>query len=117
MATAQQNATKIEGKLNIAKDKVTKDMLISKVGRLGSPINGKQIGEEFEVTLNGEIEIRSYNGQKGAYYLTKEGYSIRVTQSFDPKTFADGTKHECICAEWVNEAAGTKGKYCTFKNV
>lgn len=117
MATATQPQTKIEGLLSIKKDKVTKEMLITKIGRLGSPISGKQIGEEFQVTLNGDIELRSYNGQKGAYYLTKEGYSIRVTASFDPVKYAEGTKHECICAEWVNEQQGTKGKYCTFKNV
>lgn len=115
MATVQQPQTKIEATLNIKKDKVTKEMLIQKVGNLGSPINGKQIGDEFEVTLNGEIQIRSYGKQLGAYHLTKEGYSIRVNAAFDDKTFAEGTKHNCICLEWVNETAGTKGKYCAFK--
>jgi len=115
MATAQVTQTKIEATLNIKKDKVTKETLIAKVGNLGSPINGKQIGDEFEVTLNGDIQIRSYGKQLGAYHMTKEGYSIRVNAAFNEKDYAEGTKHNCICLEWVNEAAGTKGKYCAFK--
>ena len=114
--TAKAPQTKIDGTLNIKKDKVTKQMLIEKVINLGSPISGKQLGDIFSVTLNGEIILKSYGSQKGAYHGTKEGYQIRVNAGFDPEIHGEGKKVDCICLEWVNEELGTKGKYCAFYN-
>jgi len=71
--------------------------------RPGSPINGKNVGDTFNVTLTGKIEIREFQGQKGAYYTTKEGYSIRVNASFDPEIHKEGAKMSCVCREFVRE--------------
>jgi hypothetical protein len=71
--------------------------------RPGSPINGKEKDERFFVTLTGKIEIREFQGQKGAYFTTKEGYSIRVNASFDPAKHKEGAKMECVCRLFERE--------------
>lgn len=80
---------------------------------LGSPINGKKEGEEFQATLTGVIEIRDFNKVLGAYYLTKEGYSIKVNASFDPAKHKEGAEFACICRTFTREDGGII-KFCTF---
>lgn len=83
--------------------------LAAKIGRpLGSPINGKEVGDRFTATLTGKIEIREFNGQKGAYFTTKEGYSIRVNSSFDPAIHKEGAVMNCICRELVTDNRSVK---------
>jgi hypothetical protein len=87
--------------------------LAAKIGRpLGSPINGKEVGDKFQATLTGKIEIREFQGNKGAYFTTKEGYSIRVNSSFDPKLHVEGAVMNCICRELVTDNRNVK--FCAF---
>lgn len=87
--------------------------LEKKIGRpLGSPINGKEVGATFDVTLTGKIEIREFQGNKGAYFTTKEGYSIRVNASFDPTVHKEGAVMKAICRELVTENRNVK--FCAF---
>ncbi len=112
MATVQQPRTKVIETLKVT-DKTTTKELVSKIGGpLGSPINGKEVGDKFDVTLTGIIEIREFNNNKGAYYTTKEGYSIRVNASFDAKVHKDGAVMSCICRELVTDER--KVKFCSF---
>lgn len=91
----------------------TAKMLETKIGRpLGSPINGKEVGAKFPVTLSGEIQIREFNGVRGAYFLTKEGYSIRVNASFDANIHKEGVQMECICRELKTDDRSVK--FCAF---
>lgn len=97
------------------KTKTFKDhkALEAKIGRpLGSPINGKEVGAEFTVTLTGDIQIREFNGTKGAYFLTKEGYSIRVNASFDANIHKEGAQMKCICRELKTDDRSVK--FCAF---
>lgn len=90
-----------------------KDKLAKLLGRpLGSPINGKEVGQQFTATLTGKIEIREFNGQKGAYFTTKEGYSIRVNASFDANVHKEGAVMNCICRELVTDNRNIK--FCSF---
>ena len=92
---------------------LTSKALETKIGRpLGSPINGKEVGSIFEVTLTGNIEIREFQGTKGAYFTTKEGYSIKVNASFDPSVHKEGATMKCICRELP--LLDRNVKYCTF---
>lgn len=87
--------------------------LEKKIGRpLGSPINGKEVGAKFTITLTGKIEIREFNGQKGAYFTSKEGYSVRVNASFDPSVHKEGAVMNCICREL--ETPERKVKFTAF---
>lgn len=92
--------------------------IIKLIGRpLGSPINGKSVGEKFDVTLTGQIQISKYGERKSAHFLTKEGYKIAVNAGFDPKTHVEGAEFKAICLE--NEVEDSKGvkrmiKYCAF---
>jgi hypothetical protein len=91
----------------------TAEDLAKKIGRpLGSPINGKEVGDKFTATLTGKIEIREFQGQKGAYFTTKEGYSIRVNSSFDPSVHKEGAVMNCICRELVTGDRNVK--FCAF---
>lgn len=112
MAKNTQPVTKVIDTLETAKVKSQKD-LTDKGVRLGSPISGKAVGEEFRVTLNGKIELREFNGVTAAYYLTNEGYSIKVNASFDPTKHKAGTSHTAQCLEFTPEG-GTPRKYCAF---
>lgn len=99
MATTQPQTKVLE---TLQTSKVKSVDLEKKIGRpLGSPINGKNVGDKFSATLTGKIEIREFQGQKGAYFTTKEGYSIRVNASFDPVKHKEGAIMECICREFV----------------
>lgn len=117
MATVQQPQTKVLDTLVIGgkgKDGIgnAKD-LAAKIGRpLGSPINGKEVGQQFTATLTGKIEIREFQGQKGAYFTTKEGYSIRVNASFDPAIHKEGAVMNCICRELITDNRSVK--FCAF---
>ena len=92
---------------------LTVKLLTDKIGRpLGSPINGKEVGAMFSATLTGNIEIRDFQGNKGAYFTTKEGYSIRVNASFDANLHKEGAVMNCICRELVTE--GRNVKFCSF---
>jgi hypothetical protein len=92
---------------------LTSKQLEAKIGRpLGSPINGKEVGSTFTATLTGNIEIREFQGNKGAYFTTKEGYSIRVNASFDPSVHKEGAVMNCICRELVTENRNVK--FCAF---
>ena len=117
MATVQQQPrTSVVETLEITKGKVTAKVLEQKTGRpLGSPINGYEVGQAFKVELTGKIEIREFNGQKAAYFTTKQGVGIRVNASFDPTIHKEGTIHECICREFPRED-GTKMKFAAFAN-
>lgn len=108
-----QPTTKVVETLTVGKDVKDAKALETKIGRsLGSPINGKEVGDEFEVTLTGKIEIREFNGQKGAYFTTKEGYSIRVNASFDPAVHKENAKLTAVCRELVTD--DRKIKFCAF---
>jgi hypothetical protein len=97
-------------------NKMTSKSLEDKIGRpLGSPINGKAVGEEFTVTLTGKIEIREFQGQKGAYFTSKEGYSIRVNASFDPNVHKEGAAMTCVCRELILEGRPPV-KFAAFMN-
>lgn len=110
---AQQLVTKVLQTLT-PKDKATKTSLEKLIGRpLGSPINGKQEGDKFDVTLTGNIEIRDFNGQKGAYFTTNEGYSIRVNATFSPEIHKAGAKMEAVCLILKLEGSPER-KYCAF---
>lgn len=86
---------------------LTADKLVKTLGRpLGSPINGKEVGQTFPATLTGKIEIREFNGAKGAYFTTKEGYSIRVNASFNPSLHVEGKVMNCICRSMPREGGG-----------
>jgi len=116
MATIQQPRTKV---LETVETKAFKNVeeFSAKTGiRPGSPINGKNVGDTFTVTLTGKIEIREFQGQKGAYYTTKEGYSIRVNASFDPEIHKEGAKMNCVCREFIREGAAPI-KYTAFLDV
>lgn len=118
MATqTQQPQTKIIDTLTIGgsgKGAIKTGKDIEKVvGRpLGSPINGKEVGDQFKATLTGKIEIREFNGQKGAYFTTKEGYSIRVNASFDAAIHKENAVMNCVCRELVTD--DRKVKFCAF---
>ncbi len=97
MATIQQPRTTVVETLDTKTFKTGKE-LEKKLGRpLGSPINSKAEGEQFTVTLTGKIEIREFNNVKGAYYTTKEGYSVKVNASFDPSKHKEGAVMQAIC--------------------
>lgn len=115
MAGKNQPATKVLETVEIggAKGIKTAKELEARIGRpLGSPINGKQVDEEFDVTLTGNIEIREFNGQKGAYFTTKEGYSIRVNASFDANTHKKDKVMRAVCRELITDER--KIKFCAF---
>lgn len=99
----QQPRTKI---IDTVETKSFKDVteFSEKTGiRPGSPINGKNVGDQFTITLTGKIEIREFQGQKGAYFTSKEGYSVRVNASFDPAIHKEGAKMPCVCREFVRD--------------
>jgi hypothetical protein len=107
MATQTQPQTKVLE--TIPTKGLTADKLTKVIGRpLGSPINGREVGDRFQATLTGKIEIREFNGQKGAYFTTKEGYSIRVNSSFDPSVHKEGAVMNCICRELVTDNRSVK---------
>lgn len=110
MATVPQ--TKVLDTLKTKEIKTAK-ALEAKIGRpLGSPINGKDVGATFDATLTGNIEIREFQGNKGAYFTTKEGYSIRVNASFDANIHKEGAVMKCICRELVTPDRNVK--FCAF---
>ncbi len=79
---------------------MTAKKLAEKIGRaLGSPINGKNVGEKFNVTLTGEIQISEFGGRKSAHFLTKEGYKLAVNASFDPAKHKADAVFEAVCRE------------------
>lgn len=91
----------------------TVDTLIKAIGGpLSSPINSKAEGEAFDVTFNGKIEIREYDGRKAAYLLTKEGFSIKVNAGFDAKECADGKIKQAQCL--VAQIDERQIKYCAL---
>lgn len=101
MATVKQVQSKLVAILtNDKTGKLTTDKIIAALagkGRLGNPINSKEVGDKFPVTLTGKIEIRDFNGTYGAYYLTKEGISIRVNASYDPNKHKENAELTGIC--------------------
>lgn len=102
MATPTATAPQTRVVETIATKGLKPNDLEKKIGRpLGSPINGKEVGQKFQATLTGKIEIREFQGQKGAYFTTKEGYSIRVNASFDPAVHKEGAVMNCVCRELV----------------
>lgn len=107
--TIVKESVKIDNKLT---PKVLSDKYL-KGKALGSPINGKKEGEEFEVTLTGVIEIREFDKVLGAYYLTEEGFSIKVNASFNPAKHKADAKFICICRVFPR-ADGGQVKFCTF---
>jgi hypothetical protein len=110
----QQPQTKVLKSLVIGKDIKTADSLVKEIGRpLGSPINGYKLDDVFTVTLTGKIEIREFNGVKGAYFTTKQGISIRVNASFDPSIHKEGAEMKCVCREFPREN-GQPVKFAAF---
>jgi hypothetical protein len=103
--------------LTISKD-LTSDKIVKELdGRaLGNPIYGHEIGDEFTVTLNGKIEIREFNKVKGAYFLTKEGYSIRVNASYDPSVHTNGSVFWAACREMPAQGDQPARKFTVFVN-
>ena len=122
--TTTQARTKVVKTLDVSK--TTKDSLLKEVGgRLGNPINGKQVGDGFKITLTGKIEIRDYEGTKGAYLTSKEGFSVKVNAGYDQSLFTEGKVLDVICAEAEvkdnSEGAAPDAKrmvkYCTYATV
>jgi hypothetical protein len=110
MATVQPQTKVLE---TVKVKGLTVKQLTEKIGRpLGSPINGKEVGSTFDATLTGNVEIRDFQGNKGAYFTTKEGYSIRVNASFDPAIHKEGAVMKCICRELVTGDRNVK--FCAF---
>lgn len=106
-----QPQTKVIDTVSIkGQDKAKLEKLLGRP--LGSPINGKEVGATFTATLTGKIEIREFQGNKGAYFTTKEGYSIRVNASFDPSVHKEGAVMNCICRVMVT--AERNVKFCAF---
>ena len=108
--------TKVVGSYNVT-SKSTGEEISKLINRpLGSPINGKAVGEEFHVTLTGKIEIREFDGVKGAYFLTKEGYSIKVNASFDANIHKANADMLAVCREIpvVRDGKETTIKFCAF---
>jgi len=89
MATVT-NRTKVIEQLDLNKIKGQADIVKVIGGPLGSPINSKAVGEQFDAVLTGKIEIREFNGVKSAHYLLEKGFSVRVNASFDPKIHKQG---------------------------
>lgn len=112
MATQTQPQTRVLETVKTSSFKKADD-LAKKIGRpLGSPINGKNVGDMFDVTLTGNIEIREFQGNKGAYFTTEEGYSIRVNSSFNPATHKAGAVLRAVCREMVTGDRNVK--FCAF---
>jgi hypothetical protein len=76
-------------------DKTKLEKLIGK--SLGNPINGRNEGDKFSVTLTGNIVIRDYKGAKSAAFETKEGYFVAVNNSFDKNLHKENAVFNCIC--------------------
>jgi hypothetical protein len=110
MATLTPQTKVIDTVAIKGQDKAKLEKLIGRP--LGSPINGKDVGATFTATLTGKIEIREFNGQKGAYFTTKEGYSIRVNASFDANIHKENAVMNCICRELVTDTRNVK--FCAF---
>jgi hypothetical protein len=114
-STTPQMRTEVKQTVKIGKDvKAAKDIEKLTGRPLGSPINSMEPGQERKVTLTGNIEIREYNGIKGAYFTTKEGISIKVNASFNAETHKEGTIHTIVCREFPREDK-TVSKYASFK--
>lgn len=114
MATKQQSrSTSVE--ILTVSPKLDKAAIIEKQGGrpLGSPINSHEVGDTFTATLTGKIEIRLFEGQKAAYHLTKEGYSIRVNASYDPALHKENAPVNCVCREFTREDK-TTAKFTSF---
>jgi len=116
MAKVQASQTKVLESLD--SKKLTSKIITDKIGKsLGSPVNGKEVGSTFMVTLTGKVEIREFQNNKGAYYTTKEGFSVKVNASFDPLFHCEGAEIKCVCR--LLEANPEQGilrdiKYATF---
>ena len=105
MATIQPQ-TKVLETVKVDKNLTTK-ALEAKIGRaLGSPINGKAVGEKFTVTLTGQIQISDFGGRKSAHFLTKEGYKIAVNAGYDPAKHKEGSEFTCECRSMSVERDG-----------
>src|SRR3970040_220995 len=115
MAITTQSQTIVKGQVKVGKTSTAKALSDKILGgrALGSPINGKKEGEEFQVTLTGVIEIREFNKVLGAYYLTKEGYSIKVNASFDPAKHKADEVFTAVCRVFPREDGG-QVKFFTF---
>lgn len=98
--------------------KMTKKVIEEKIGRsLANPVNSKQEGEKFTVTLTGEIQISQYGDRKSAHLLTSEGYRVSVPANFDKATHKAKAQFECVClVAKVNEGTPEERsvKYTAF---
>ena len=102
-----QTKTKLLDKM-LVKD-CTKDSIEKKLGRaLSNPINAKKEGENFTVTLTGEIQFSQYGDRKSAHLLTKEGFKISVPSNFDKTIHKANETFECVCM--VAEVKDENGK-------
>lgn len=114
MATTKQPQTKVIDTVKVSTIKNKAEFEKKHGVRFGSPINSKNEGDEFDVTLTGDVEIREFNGNKGAYFTTKEGYSIRVNASFDAAKHKENTTHKAICRVFNDEANNRTVKFTAF---
>lgn len=111
MSTTTQPRTKVLEV--VASSKMTKKSIEDKIGRpLANPINSKQEGETFTVTLTGDIQISEFNGRKSAHLLTVEGYRVAVPANFDKSTHKAKAQFNCVCM--VAELDERKIKYTAF---
>ena len=101
-----QNRTKVIEQMELKSTTTAKDIVAKIGGPLGSPINSKAVGDIFDVTLTGKIEIREFNGVKSAHYLLEKGFSIRVNASFDPKVHKAGAVLKAEVREMAVERNG-----------
>lgn len=117
-ATTQPQTTSSPNRILNVDSKLTADVLVKELGgrALGNPIYGHEEGDKFQVTLNGKIEIREFEGVKGAYFLTKEGYSIRVNASYDPESHGNGKKFFAICRVMPANGDNPARKFTAFYN-
>lgn len=101
----------------------TRKQIEDKIKRsLPSPVSSKEVGVPFDVTLTGKIAIKSYGEDLSAYFLTKEGISIKVNASFDPSIHKANAKFSAVVKEFattrINRVTGieeeVQQKYAAF---
>ena len=77
----------------------SQDQLKSLGFGFGNPIYSKEVGDEFQTTLNGKIEAAAAFGERkpGVYLLTTDGYRMKANGGYNHTEITAGRKVNCIC--------------------